>query len=143
MLGLGNTANYSSPKQVGVLTNWLSTSAGTYASVGYCLATKTDGTLWGWGRNQGYGSLGLGNKTNYSSPKQIGGLTTWLKVSAGYASSFSIKTDGTLWSWGYGGFGSLGDGTTVSKSSPVQIGSKTDWIEIEAGNYPGIAIANS
>jgi len=142
-LGIGNTTYYSSPKQVGALTNWLNTSAGTYANRGYVIATKTDGTLWGWGRNQGYGSLGLGNKTNYSSPKQIGGLTTWLKVSAGYASSFSIKTDGTLWAWGYGGFGSLGDGTTVSKSSPVQIGSKTDWVEVAAGNYPGIAIANS
>ena len=40
------------------------------------LATKTDGTLWGWGANQDVGPLGVNNRTNYSSPVQIPG-TTW------------------------------------------------------------------
>lgn len=139
-LGLGNTTYYSSPKQIGALTNWLITSVGTYANRGYSLAAKTDGTLWSWGAN-GYGNLGTGNTTNYSSPKQVGLLTTWLKVAAGYASSFAIKTDGTLWSWGTGAFGSLGLGNTTDYSSPKQIGSKTNWTAVAAGNYPGLAIA--
>ena len=37
--------------------------------------TKTDGTLWVWGRN-GWGGLGQNNRTDYSSPVQIPG--TWL-----------------------------------------------------------------
>ena len=43
------------------------------------LALKTDGTLWAWGSNWA-GQLGLGNITNYSSPKQVGALTTWGKI---------------------------------------------------------------
>jgi hypothetical protein len=46
------------------------------------LSVKTNGTLWSWGRGQ-YGRLGLGNTTYYSSPKQIGALTTWVSISAG------------------------------------------------------------
>ena len=41
-----------------------------------------------WGYNA-EGQLGLGNTTNYSSPKQIGALTTWLNIAAG-AHSMSI-----------------------------------------------------
>ena len=77
-LGLGNTTDYSSPKQVGALTNWLNISAGAYSST----ASKTDGTIWAWGEN-GFGQLGLGNTTNYSSPKQVGALTTWFAASRG------------------------------------------------------------
>ena len=38
--------------------------------------------LWSWGYNA-FGRLGLGNTTNYSSPKQVGALTTWNKLSKG------------------------------------------------------------
>ena len=57
-LGLGNTTYYSSPKQVGALTNWLSVSCGRYHTV----SIKTDGTLWSWGYNAN-GQLGLNNLT--------------------------------------------------------------------------------
>ena len=77
-LGLGNITSYSSPKQLGALTNWLTVSAGG----SYQVAIKTDGTLWSWGNNV-YGTLGLGNITKYSSPKQVGSLTTWTVISCG------------------------------------------------------------
>ena len=81
-LGLGNTTNYSSPKQVGSLTNWSAIAVGSRTR-NFGIATKSDGTLWSWGRND-FGQLGLGNTTNYSSPKQIGALTAWLKIATGY-----------------------------------------------------------
>ena len=99
------------------------------------MATKTDGTLWVWGQNN-QGQLGMNNTTYYSSPVQIPG-TTWdtrnQKIAAGYYTHFAIKTDGTLWSWGYSAQGQLGQnqspaGGGVEKiSSPTQIGSGTDW----------------
>jgi alpha-tubulin suppressor-like RCC1 family protein len=135
-LGLGNTTNYSSPKQVGALTTWASISKGH----GYfALAIQTNGTLWSWGYNS-TGNLGLGNITNYSSPKQIGALTTWSSVQTGQNSTFAIKTDGTLWSWGYSGFGNLGLGNTTDYSSPKQVGSLTNWLRITASYYGAIAI---
>jgi len=132
-LGLGNLTNYSSPKQVGALTNWSKISANNYHS----LAVKTDGTLWSWGGGPftNYGQLGLGNTTNYSSPKQIGALTAWSSVKTEAGSSIALKTDGTIWSWGLNQYGQLGLGNTTNYSSPKQIGALTNWLSIVGGGY--------
>ena len=97
-LGLGNITYYSSPKQIGALTAWSAVSTGLDGEDS--TAIKTDGTLWSWGRNN-LGQLGLGNRTNYSSPKQVGALTNWSNIISGYSTKIAIKTDGTLWAWGY------------------------------------------
>jgi hypothetical protein len=52
----------------------------------------------------------------------------------------AVRTDGTLWAWGYNGDGELGDGTTADKSSPVQIGSATNWQSVAAGAYHTVAV---
>ena len=122
-LALGNQINYSSPKQVGSLTNWKQIAGFGNLGAG---AVKTDGTLWTWGDGL-FGVLGLGNSTYYSSPKQVGALTNWKQYSGLNYSSLAIKTNGTLWSWGYNGQGQLGLGNQTSYSSPVQIGSLTTW----------------
>jgi alpha-tubulin suppressor-like RCC1 family protein len=129
-LGLGNTTNRSSPVQVGALTNWASVSSG---NLGFTAAIKTDGTLWTWGRNDA-GQLGLGNTTYYSSPKQVGALTAWLKVVAGYSITLAIKTNGTLWAWGKNDAGQLGLGNTTYYSSPIQVGSLTNWSSVSTGS---------
>ena len=128
-LGLGNTTNYSSPKQVGALTTWAMVVAGTSQSP---LAIKTDGTLWAWGSSS-YGQLGLGNITNYSSPKQVGALTAWATVAAGGAFSLASKTDGTLWAWGKNNNGNLGLGNITNYSSPKQVGALTTWSKMAGG----------
>ena len=124
-LGLGNTNLYSSPKQVGSLTNWKTIAAGGHS--GYSI--KTDGTFWAWGRN-GYGRLGLGNTTPVSSPTQVGALANWESVSAGLQCFIAVKTDGTLWSWGYNSYGNLGFNDTANRSSPVQVGLLTTWLSL-------------
>jgi alpha-tubulin suppressor-like RCC1 family protein len=135
-LGLGNTTTYSSPKQIGALTNWSANSS----ALGYgCAAVKTDGTLWTWGYNAP-GTLGLGNTTNYSSPKQVGALTTWYLTGANFFSAYAIKTDGTLWSWGNNASGQLGLGNTTYYSSPKQIGTATTWSKITGTLYSATAI---
>jgi alpha-tubulin suppressor-like RCC1 family protein len=134
-LNVATTLKYSSPKQVGTLTNWKQVNV-QYQTV---LAIKTDGTLWAWGRGSS-GQLGLGNTTSYSSPKQVGALTNWCTVSAGgCAHSSAIKTDGTLWIWGQNSNGQLGLGTVVNASSPVQIGSNT-WSSVSLGYVNSTAV---
>jgi alpha-tubulin suppressor-like RCC1 family protein len=136
-LGLGNTTAYSSPKQLGALTTWSKVATGIYFP--YILAIKTDGTLWSWGRNN-YGQLGLGNVTSYSSPKQVGALTNWLSITASYSSAYSVKTDGTLWAWGFNGFGELGFNNTTNYSSPKQIGALSNWLYIASAYNHVLAV---
>ena len=54
-------------------------------------------------------------------------------ISAGRYHSLSVKSDGTLWAWGYNNFGQLGDGTTDDSHSPVRIISGTETIPNPSG----------
>jgi len=136
-LGLNDTNNRSSPVQVGALTTWSAVSGGNY----FTLALKTDGTIWSWGigSNGQLGAGGGGAGYHRSSPVQIGALTTWSKIEAGGRTSASIKTDGTLWTWGYNLFGEAGDNSGVNRSSPVQIGSET-WSVVTGSRSGMLAI---
>ena len=77
--------------------------------------------LYSWATND-RGQLGLGNVTNYSSPKQVGALTTWSTLDGGAEHTLSVTVDGALWVWGRSLSGVLGLGNTTSYSSPKQVG---------------------
>ena len=130
--------HYSSPIQVGSLTNWTFTTGGGYSGV---LAVNSSGELYAWGSNS-YGNLGNGNRLNVSSPIQIGSLTTWSTGASGNGIAMFLKTDGTAWVWGGNDYGQLGigAGTSSDRSSPVQLGSETDWTVASCGyqNMAGI-----
>ena len=96
--------------------------------------------LFSWGQDT-YGQLGLGNTTDYSSPKQVGALTDWLNIACGYFHAISVKSDGTLWTWGRNHQGYLGLGNTTSYSSPKQVGALTAWSKVASkGNFSSFAI---
>jgi alpha-tubulin suppressor-like RCC1 family protein len=78
-----------------------------------------------------FGGLGQNSTTQFSSPVQIPG-TTWSSISGSSYFSLATKTDGTLWSWGFGGNGPLGQNITTDVSSPVQIPG-TSWSSISGG----------
>jgi alpha-tubulin suppressor-like RCC1 family protein len=129
---------YSSPTQIGTDVDWRSAAFGDAAII----ATKTNGTLWGWGYGDD-GMLGLnqspGNQKR-SSPTQIGTDTTWSDQIAAYSTgAFGIKTNGTLWSWGsQQGMGILGHNENGDNySSPKQVGTDTTWSKICKGNSQG------
>jgi alpha-tubulin suppressor-like RCC1 family protein len=86
-------------------------------------------TLWSMGAN-GSGQLGLGDRTDKSSPIQIGSLTNWSSVGCTNNSAAATRTDGTLWTWGNSSDGRLGlnlGSNYASRSSPVQVGDLTTW----------------
>jgi alpha-tubulin suppressor-like RCC1 family protein len=104
-------------------------------------AIKTDGTLWTWGQNTN-GQLGDNTSAAKSSPVQtVSGGTIWKLVAGGAYHTAAIKTDSTLWLWGYNGNGQLGDNTLVDKSSPVQtVAGGTNWKLVSGGQYHTAAI---
>ena len=93
--------------------------------------------LWAWGTYNNYGQLGQNDLTRYSSPAQIPG-TRWTSVSNNYLQTSAIKSDRTLWAWGYNIRGTLGQNDTVTRSSPVQIPG-TQWEDIRGGYLTSIA----
>ena len=133
-----NNGDVSSPVQtVSGGTNWKQVSVSDY-HVG---AIKTDGTLWLWGNAQN-GQLGNnvgGVGAFYSSPVQtVAGGSNWKQLSVGGYSSFAVKTDGTLWTWGYNAYGQLGDNSRTQRSSPVQtVAAGTNWKQV-SGGYVGV-----
>jgi alpha-tubulin suppressor-like RCC1 family protein len=130
----------SSPVQTAASgTNWKQVACGYL----YTAAIKTDGTLWSWGRNN-YGQIGDGTSISTtvfkSTPVQVGLLTNWKQVTCGFQHTAAIKTDGTLWTWGYNNYGQLGDSTLIDKSLPVQVGSMTNWKQVACGFWHTAAI---
>jgi alpha-tubulin suppressor-like RCC1 family protein len=113
-------------------TNWQQVSCGGY----YTCAIKTDGTLWSWGYGFN-GVLGNANITNRSTPvTTFSGGTNWRQVSCGYRHTAAIKTDGTLWAWGFNGFrtGALGNNSSSSCSTPITtFAGGTNWKQVSCG----------
>jgi len=126
-LGTNNKTKYSSPTQIPG-TTW-SRSVGCNDGNSGCI--KSDGTMWMWGKGD-EGTPAQNNRTNYSSPRQVGSDTTWSSTRGhaivGDMHVVAIKTDGTLWAWGYNRvYGQLGQNNRNNTSSPVQIGAGTNW----------------
>jgi alpha-tubulin suppressor-like RCC1 family protein len=140
-IGDNTTVSKSSPVSVvGGFTDWCQVSAGSNTTA----AIRTNGTLWTWGYNS-HGLLGDNTVISKLSPVSVvGGFTDWCQVSAGSSITAAIRTNGTLWTWGYNGNGRLGDNTVVAKSSPVSVvGAFTDWWQVSAGNGHTAAIRST
>tara|TARA_Y100001963_G_scaffold157037_1_gene252140 strand:- start:407 stop:1606 length:1200 start_codon:yes stop_codon:yes gene_type:complete len=137
-LGLNDNSARSSPTQI--TGTWSVVRMWNYGAH----AVKTDGTLWSWGVNYG-GQCGL-NQTSpgaENSPSQVGSDTTWGQtidtLGAGRDNALSIKTDGTLWMWGYNTVGQLGQNSIINYSSPVQVGTDTTWRSSNTNQYATFA----
>ena len=137
---LGNAAitNRSTPVTTFTgATNWKQVSA----SDDHTAAIKTDGTLWTWGRNYG-GALGNNSATDTSTPvTTFAGGTNWKQVSCGQNTTAAIKTDGTLWTWGYGGTGQIGNNAISNRATPVTtFAGGTNWKQVNGGRFHTAAI---
>jgi len=137
-LGVGGAipgSNATSPQQVGDLNSWSTVSAGQFHS----LATRADGSLWSWGYNSD-GQLGLGTSgspaNDQNTPQQVLPYSDWVLANAGNYHSMGLRSNGTLWGWGYNAVGPLGTGNTTASTVPLQAsGNETRWIAADAGGY--------
>ena len=138
-LGDSTTTNRNTPVTTSAGgTNWKSVSLGER----HTAATKTDGTLWTWGKNDN-GQLGTNDTTQRNAPvTTFAGGNDWKQVNCGYSShTAAIKTDGSLWIWGAGGDGRLGTNDTTQRNTPVTtFAGGTNWKQVECGVFNTAAI---
>ena len=124
-LGDGSYVNHGTPQRMGLMT-WQSITASNDNSgtgIGYSLAIRADGTLWGWGLTDD-GELGLGSTYPFfrPSPVQSGTGTNWQQISAGNYHSVGAQLCRSVWGWGSNQYGQVGDGgSTPGPKSPVLV----------------------
>lgn len=111
-LGNGNTSASSVPYKI--VTGLLAATS-VAAGDNHSLGVSDLSFIWGWGNN-GNGQLGRNSTTTTTSIVQTTAVTDFTSlagVAAGVQHSLGLKTDGTVWSWGYNYYGQLGlgDGT--------------------------------
>jgi len=141
-LGVGSDIDYWFPICVDGMDNICSIGAGSYHSV----VCKEDGTIWTCGYNY-YGQLGTStNLGQYGTPNttfvQLPNMSGFTAVAAGDKHTLALKSDGTVWAWGWNSYGQLGDGTSTDRSAPVQVIGLTNVVAIAASTIHSIALKN-
>jgi alpha-tubulin suppressor-like RCC1 family protein len=131
-----NIVNTGSPR-------WKYVNAGGNSTA----AIGTDGSLWMWGQND-VGQCGnnlklVGNGHNSPVTTFAGGFN-WKQVSCSTSITAAIKTDGTLWIWGYNLTGGLGTNTSGEpRCTPVTtFAGGNNWKQVSTNGTLTAAIKN-
>jgi sugar lactone lactonase YvrE/alpha-tubulin suppressor-like RCC1 family protein len=96
----------------------------------HSLALLEDGTVMAWGESE-YGQLGNGTFTGpevcggwYACsivPEAVPGLSDAVAIAAGANTSYALRRNGTVLSWGENREGEVGDGSLVNRDLPVSV----------------------
>ena len=122
---------------------WTLEQASYYQGTGEWPKPVLPRELYAWGQNQ-FGNLGVNSIVNVSSPTQVSGGGSWASITSGDQATASIKSDGTLWTWGRNEYGELALGlpgnSNTNRSSPVQVGALTTWANVTFGRNHVLAV---
>ena len=125
---------YNAPVQIGTYDDWIRMISERRWHSEFLI--KDDGSLWARGNNSN-GRLGDGTTIYRDTFVQIGTDTDWISVVTSGSRTVAIKTDGSVWSWGWAGrrhhseegevfevflyLSLIGDGGNEDRHSPIKI----------------------
>lgn len=102
----------------------------------------TEGRVWMCGNNE-YGVLGDGTNIDRLYWVRSAGLDQVVDISAGYGHIHALRSDGTVWGWGFAGSGRLGfSSPSLAVSNPTKINGLSGIASISAGDYHSVAVGN-
>jgi alpha-tubulin suppressor-like RCC1 family protein len=120
------------PVQVYGLTGVIAIAAGTFHS----LALRSDGTVWAWGFVPPSNPPGDNGPGGHPTPTQVAGLTGVVGIAGGLYHSLALRSDGTVWAWGFrNDYGLRGVGET-----PAQVSGLTGVVAVASGADDGLAL---
>lgn len=116
----------------------------------HCCGIKSDGSAWCWGEYANFGQLGNNAGEGSLIPVPVSGGGSWIKLSAGNATTCGVRDDLSLWCWGLNDAGEAG----ISPSTSIDLvlvptpifddsrvfGSPATWIDLSLGALHGCAI---
>ncbi|MFD2256594.1 hypothetical protein ACFSSA_07900 [Luteolibacter algae] len=119
-LGRGSTSSSNKPVNV---TTGLTDASAIAAGESHSLAVSPSGVVWAWGRSN-RGQLGNNSTATSNIPVQTATVTDWsdiLHIATRRDHNIAMKSDGSVWSWGYNYYGQLGLGDTTQRNEPVRL----------------------
>ena len=141
---IGNTAGSLTKTTLTAGTDISVTNGNGTITIDYAPPIVYNNSAWTWGMG-GNGARGDNAIGCVSSPVSVvGGFTDWCQIVVGgfggatTGHGHAVRTNGTLWSWGYWGRGVLGNNGTygVGSSSPVSVtGGFTDWCQVTTNRF--------
>lgn len=147
-LGNGATGTTNNPNPTAVVTTGPMAGRKVININGgdaHTCALTQDGNVYCWGGND-YGQLGIGGVLSSFVPTEIqmtGAIAgkNLVDVSAGYAHTCALASDGTAYCWGFNGHGQLGNGSNFDSDVPVAVSGGLRFTQISAGDEHTCGVA--
>jgi alpha-tubulin suppressor-like RCC1 family protein len=140
-LGDGTKTSRSTPVKIIGVSNVKSVAAG----YDHTVVLTTDGKVYTCGNNSN-GQLGDGSTTGRTTPAQVAStdISNIQAIDAGYKYTIALRSDGTIWTWGYNNKGQLGNNTQTDIYTPQQVAALSGSVmaSIAAGYNHALSVRN-
>lgn len=130
-LGINPSTHRSTvPVKVGLTETWTDLSLGH----AFACATRSDQSLWCWGRNL-RGELGDATMVSRYQPAEVASAHTWRTLAVGYEHACALDSTRSIWCWGLNDVGQLGIRRAGTKQLPAEVTSPAvSFVQISGGS---------